>query len=137
MNFAVGGDDGGRGDEEALLDGRAGGGEFVEREVESGEIDGRRGRVEATVEKFELSGTGGERGGGVAGAGVRDNGEDRGDLGRDGLEGVNLADGGSRGGAAEGDVAQEEFLQGKLERRNVGVGVDELVEGFEERGEGG
>ena len=33
VNFAVGGDDGGRGDEEALLDGRAGGGEFVEREV--------------------------------------------------------------------------------------------------------
>jgi hypothetical protein len=68
---------------------------------------------------------------------VREHGEDRGDLGRDGLEGVNLADGGSREGAAEGDVAQEEFLQGKLERRNVGVGVDELVEGFEERRESG
>ena len=136
VNFAVGGDDGGRGDEEALFDGRAGGGEFVEREVESGEIDGRRGGVEATVEKFELRGAGGERGGGVAGAGVGEHGEDGGDLGRDGLEGVDLGDRG-RGGAGGGDVTQKKLLQGELERGDAGVGVDELIEQFEKRCEDG
>lgn len=135
VNLAVGGDDGGRGDEEALLDRRAGGGEFVEGEVEGEQVDGRRGRVEATVEKFELFGPGGEGSGGVAGAGVGEHGKDGGDLGRDGLEGVDLGDRG-RGGAGGGDVAQEQLLQGELERGDAGVGVNELIEQLEKRREG-
>ncbi len=137
VDFAVGGDDGGGGDEEALLDGRARGGEFFEGQVERGEVVGGSRSGEAALEEFELRGAGGKGGGGVAGAGMGEDGEDEGDLGGDGLEGMDLADGGRGGGAAEGDVAQEKFLQGELERRDAGIGVDEFVERFEKRRERG
>ena len=53
------------------------------------------------------------------------------DLAGHGLEGIDLHD--LRGGlSAQGEVAEQDFLQGELKHSHAAVGVDKLVERREE-----
>jgi len=135
-DFAVGGDDRGGGGEDPLLDRGARGGEQVQGGVERGEIGGGSGFAQAAGYERKLCGAGGEGRDRIAGGRVGEDREHDGDFVGHGLEGMDLRDGCGRG-AAGGEIAEQNFLQAKLERGDAAVGMDEFVEGLVERRESG
>src|SRR5262249_31179252 len=121
--------------EGALLDGEAGGGEFVEGGVELGEVARCGGfELELTLDQLEVrsadrEGAGGE--GGVGDGVAREGGEDDGGLAHDGLDRV-VTGGGFFGRARGGERVHDQLLQGVFKNGYRGVGVHQLVERVDE-----
>ena len=118
-----------------MADGEAGGGERVEGRVERAHVavDGITQR-ELVCDEFDVRGTDGEGFGGREGTvvgGVSHRRKYDGNFVDDGVEGIDLHVG-IAGRAAEGERADEKFLQRELKGGHAAVDVDEFVECSEE-----
>ena len=139
-DLTIGPGDVGAGENRALADGEARGGELVEGGVERTDVAiDRREQRELVFDEFDLGGTDGEGFAGGEGAvvgGVSHRGKHDGNFVDDGVERINLHDG-IAGRAAEGERADEKFVQCELKGGHAAVDVDEFVECCEERFQGG
>lgn len=139
-DLAIGPGDVSAGENRTLADGEARGGECVEGRVERAHVavDGVTQR-ELVGDECDVGGTAGEGlggGNGMVVGGVSHRGKHDGNFVDDGVEGIDLHDG-IAGRAAEGERADEKFLQRELKGGHAAVDVDEFVEGSEEWVQGG